>query len=90
MKLLKHIITYSFILGFHLCVTAQFNIPEKPQKQTSVYDYIGLLTPSQKTHLERKLVTYSDTTSTQIVVAIISTLNDDDITLVGAKESNIA
>ena len=66
---------------------AQFKIPEKPtgSKQTSVYDYIGLLSNSQKDHLEQKLIKYADSTSSQIVVAIISTLNGDDITLVGAN-----
>ena len=66
---------------------AQFKIPEKPtgSDQTSVYDYIGLLSNSQKDHLEQKLIKYADSTSSQIVVAIISTLNGDDITLVGAN-----
>lgn len=66
---------------------AQFNIPEKPKgnEQTSIYDYVGLLTSSQKNSLEQKLIRYADSTSSQIVVAIISTLNGDDITLVGAK-----
>ncbi len=68
-------------------VDAQFVIPELPpiQQQTSVYDYIDLLTPQQKNDLRSKLVRYSDTTSTQIVVAIIGTTNGDDISMVGAN-----
>jgi len=85
MRLLKHIWTLGLIIGFNTYVVAQFNTPKKPDKETSVYDYIGLLTPSQKTYLEDKLVKYSDTTSTQIVVAIISTTNNDDIGLVATK-----
>nr|WP_121908673.1 TPM domain-containing protein [Ulvibacter antarcticus] len=64
---------------------AQFTIPEKPQIQTSVYDYVSLLTPSQKTSLENKLIRYADSTSTQIVVAIIGTTKGEDISLLGAK-----
>lgn len=61
-------------LGF-----AQFDIPEKPDFQTSVYDYVNLLSPSQKKALEHKLIKYSDTTSTQIVVAIISSTKGEYI-----------
>ncbi|TYA74973.1 TPM domain-containing protein [Seonamhaeicola marinus] len=64
---------------------AQFDIPEKPKLQTSVYDYISLLQPSQKSNLERKLVQYSDTTSTQIVVAIISSTKGENINFLGAQ-----
>lgn len=69
------------ILGFFFIqdVVAQFKIPEKPNKQTSVYDYIGLLSPLQKQRLEDKLVKYSDTTSTQIVVAVIKSTEGENI-----------
>ncbi|MDD4820036.1 MAG: TPM domain-containing protein [Flavobacteriales bacterium] len=56
-------------------------IPEKPQIQTSVYDYVALLTPEQKTALESKLIGYSDSTSTQIVVAITDDLCGNDISM---------
>jgi uncharacterized protein len=64
---------------------AQFDIPEKPKLQTSVYDYINLLSPSQKASLEQKLIKYSDTTSTQIVIAIINSTNGENINYLGAK-----
>ena len=64
---------------------AQYNIPEKPEFQTSVYDYTNLLSTSQKSNLERKLIKYSDTTSTQIVVAIINSTNGENITYLGAQ-----
>jgi len=72
---------------FSEVVTAQFTIPKKPSKaeQTSLYDYINLLTPTQQKSLERKLLNYADSTSTQIVVAIISTTQGEDISLLGAK-----
>ncbi|MDI1257250.1 MAG: TPM domain-containing protein [Flavobacterium sp.] len=58
---------------------AQFAIPEKPSFQTSVYDYANLLSASDKSQLEEKLIRYSDSTSTQIVIAIVPDLNGDNI-----------
>ena len=66
-------------------VVAQFTIPEKPKLQTSVYDYIGLLKPTEKVDLEHKLIKYSDTTSTQIVVAIIATTEGENIGILTPK-----
>ena len=60
---------------------AQFDIPAKPTgvNQTSVYDYANLLDAAQKQDLERRLINYADTTSTQIVIAIIPSLQGDNI-----------
>ena len=66
-------------------LSAQFNIPELPKDQTSVYDYIGLLTTNEKQSLESKLIKYSDTTSTQIVLVIISTTKGENIGLLAPK-----
>lgn len=64
---------------------AQYDIPEKPDFQTSVYDYYKLLSSSEKSSLEQKLVKYSDTTSTQIVIAIISSTKGENINYLGAQ-----
>lgn len=68
---------------------AQFKIPQKPDKdnsgQTSVYDYYKLLQSGQKKALENKLIKYSDTTSTQIVVAIIPSTNGEYINYLAAQ-----
>lgn len=72
-------------LLFVSSLTAQYQIPEKPNFQTSVYDYYKLLSPSEKTQLENKLVRYSDTTSTQIVVAIIPSTEGENILYLGAQ-----
>jgi len=78
MNLIKKITTL-LLLFLPLWVLAQFNIPEKPSKseQTSVYDYASLLSPVEKQQLESKLIHYADTTSTQIVVAIIPSLEGE-------------
>ncbi|WP_296637653.1 TPM domain-containing protein [Polaribacter sp.] len=62
-----------------------FQIPKKPDFQTSVYDYINLLSNSEKTNLEAKLVRYSDTTSTQIVIAIINSTEGENINYLAAN-----
>ena len=64
---------------------AQFKIPAVPTKQTSLYDYANLLTPQQAQQLEHKLLRYSDSTSTQIVVVITPTIENEDIGILTPK-----
>lgn len=71
---------FLFVLALSgLMAHAQFDIPKKPSFQTSVYDYEDILNPSQEKQLEEKLIKYSDSTSTQIVVVTIPTLKGEDI-----------
>lgn len=83
----KNTIILLFIIAWLIpgSVSAQYEIPPKPTKETSVYDYINLLTPSQKSSLESKLVRYADSTSTQIVCIIIGSTKGEDISLLGAE-----
>ena len=76
--LLLWIFTSTFAFG-------QFQIPARPDFQTSLYDYVGLLSDSEKSALENKLVKYSDTTSTQIVLAIIASTEGENINYLGAQ-----
>jgi len=64
---------------------AQFDIPKKPDFQTSVYDYANLLSASEKSQLEEKLIRYSDSTSTQIVVITIETLKNEEVLNLATK-----
>jgi uncharacterized protein len=64
---------------------AQANIPPKPTLQTSVYDGAKLLSGFEKEALEQKLISYSDTTSTQIVVATVNTIQGENIALYAAE-----
>ncbi len=64
---------------------AQFTIPEKPNFQTSVYDYANVLSATEKSQLEEKLIRYSDSTSTQIVVITIESLKGEDIGILTPK-----
>ncbi|UOK42629.1 MULTISPECIES: TPM domain-containing protein [Flavobacterium] len=70
------IISLLFNSGFAF---SQFTIPEKPSFQTSVYDYANVLSATEKKQLEEKLVRYSDSTTTQIVVITIEDLKGEDI-----------
>ncbi len=54
-------------------------LKQKPSNQHLVNDYTGTLTEAQKQALENKLVAFNDSTSTQIAVVIISSLNGANI-----------
>lgn len=77
----------SLLMAF-LCASlswGQFTIPEKPQQQTGVYDYVPLLSAPQRNTLQQKLLRYADSTSTQLVIAIIANTQGEDITFLGAQ-----
>jgi len=52
------------------------DIPEAPDPPRLVNDFAGILEEGQVEFLERKLVAFNDTTSNQIVVVTVKTLND--------------
>jgi len=95
---IRQAILVVFVLFTSIFVNAQFEVPKKPSFQTSLYDYAKLLDPADASALETKLVNYFDSTGTQIVVAIIETLDGTEISLltsewghewgVGGKEDN--
>ena len=84
-KYILSFITGVIFIGLSQSLHAQFDIPKAPDFQTSVYDYIKLLSPSEKNALEQKLIKYSDTTSTQIVIAIISSTEGENINYLGTQ-----
>jgi len=67
---------------------AQYPIPEKPKalkNQKGFYDYIGLISKQDSISLEHKLIRYSDTTSTQIVVVVINSTEGEQISYLAAN-----
>ncbi|MCF6140327.1 TPM domain-containing protein [Flavobacterium sp. K77] len=84
----KNILTTLCFIGFLLIsfvANAQFTIPAKPDLQTSVYDYANVLSSTEKAQLEQKLIRYSDSTTTQIVVITIESLKGEDVSLLATK-----
>lgn len=85
---IKTIVTaVCFTLLSVMTSNAQFDIPPKPalKDQKLVNDYIKLLSPTEFNALNTKLERYNDSTSTQIVVAIISSTNGENIGLLTPK-----
>ena len=70
-----------------LIAFGQYTIPEKPSSSDLkfVYNKHSLLSDSQSRALNLKLTHYADTTSTEIVVAVIPTTFGEDISFLGAK-----
>lgn len=84
-KAALNIFLYVFLFLNSGFLFAQFDIPEKPSFQTSVYDYANVLSAEEKTQLEEKLIKYSDSTTTQIVVITIESLKGEDIGILTPK-----
>ena len=81
---MKKLLILVFILS-GMYANAQFTIPDKPSFQTSVYDYADVLSQAEEKDLESKLIRYSDSTSTQIVVISVEDLKGEDIGILTPK-----
>ncbi len=81
---MKIFLTVIFFL-FSFCAIAQIEkaIPARPSPPKLVNDYTGTLTAPQIQALEDKLVAYNDSTSTQVAIVIISSLDGYDISEYG-------
>jgi uncharacterized protein len=55
------------------------NIPDKPNPPRLVNDFAGMLNENEISILERKLVSFSDSTSNQIAIVIVKSLSGYDI-----------
>jgi uncharacterized protein len=75
-RLLK-ILTPVFIVILSITTFAQ-DIPPRPQPPRLVNDFADVLSPSQEQYLEKKLVKFNDTTSNQIVILTVKSLNGYD------------
>ncbi len=69
----KHItLILSLFFGFLFTLSAQ--IPDRPTPPRLVNDFAHVLSSSEINYLERKLVNYNDTTSTQITLVTVASL----------------
>ncbi|MCX6243322.1 MAG: TPM domain-containing protein [Bacteroidetes bacterium] len=74
-------ILHFFILFIFLISTGSIysqDIPDRPEPPRLVNDYAGILSGDQVTILEQKLVAFNDSTSTQVAVVIVKSLNGYD------------
>lgn len=83
MKSLQHIIFLLFcLIGLN---TFSQNIPSKPSPPRLVNDFTSTLTSDQANAIERKLVAFDDSTSTQIAVVIVKSLEGAEISSYATK-----
>jgi uncharacterized protein len=73
MKLIKNIVLTSLVLISSAAMSQQ--VPEPLSPPRLVNDYAGILSENQFRHLEQKLVKFDDSSSTQIVVILVKSLN---------------
>lgn len=76
----KQLLTILFAL-YSLVPIAQIEkeLPSKPTPPRLVVDYTGTLAPDQQEALERKLVSFDDSSSSQVAIVIVETTGDRDI-----------
>lgn len=77
MKSNKKIFFLPLFMIWAVTLAAQ-DIPERPVPPRLVNDYTGILSQGEAAQLEQKLVSFNDSTSTQIVVVIVKSLNGYD------------
>ena len=75
MKWNYKIVLASALVLWSLISTAQ-NIPQRPNPPRLVNDLAGVLSPDEERRLEQQLVAYDDSTSNQIAIVTVKTLND--------------
>jgi uncharacterized protein len=77
---MKQLLLFLFLfLGVVATAQIEKAIPPVPVPPRLVVDLTGTLAPDQQAALERKLVAYDDSTSNQIVVVIVPSTGDYDI-----------
>ena len=70
--MLKKYFCLTLALIFAGCIGLAQKIPARPVPPRLVNDFANILSDSEEYALEQKLVNYSDTTSTQICVEVVS------------------
>lgn len=75
LRIVRHIVLLLMLAPLAAMAQAEW-LPEKTNRL--VNDYSGMLTPSQQSELEQRLVAFNDSTSNQILVVITPTIGGDD------------
>ena len=85
---------YTLLLGLLFVLlafgsTLKAQLPSPPVPPRLVNDYTGTLTASQIDALERKLVAYDDSTSTQILVMLVDDLQGYSVEQYATKSATV-
>lgn len=75
MRFTLKILFASALLLLSLFTSAQ-NIPSRPNPPRLVNDFAGVLSPGEVQQLEQQLVAYDDSTSNQVAIVLVKTLDD--------------
>lgn len=79
------ILLAGILFCFNLLVSAQYQIPEKPSVLWPVYDETGLLSETEKSNLNEKLIKFEDSTSVEIEVIIIPSTKGEDVNFLSTQ-----
>ena len=79
MNKMKHLLRIQLWLLFLCNFAFAQNIPDKPVPPRLVNDFANVLSDNERQSLENKLVAYNDSTSTQIAIVIIQSLEGADV-----------
>jgi uncharacterized protein len=82
---MKHLLLFFLLIHFGLSAQSPFPEPMSPRKL--VNDFTNTLTAEQIQMLESKLVAYDDSTSNQVAIIIVASLEGYDIAQYGAEIS---
>jgi uncharacterized protein len=77
--LLKNLILFLSVMLLSIAALQAQNYPDKPNPPRLVNDFASLLASGEVAALESKLDTYNDSTSTQISIVIINSLEGEEI-----------
>lgn len=73
---MKKYLIFSWLFLLILCRVSAQDIPAKPNPPRLVNDFAKQLNPTEISALERKLVAYDDSTSTQIAIVVVPTTGE--------------
>jgi len=78
LSIARSILVLFFFLLLNMAGFSAQDIPDKPSPPRIVNDFAGILTNEQANQLENKLVRFNDSTSTQITIVTVKSLNGYD------------
>lgn len=78
---LKHFLSVAFLLFITVVSFAQNvkELPARPDPPRLVNDLANMMTPAQQEELERLLVNFDNTTSSQVAIVTVTSLNDNEV-----------